>query len=56
MLTCCVISRRRYVEELTLLKNVLVTNGYPEKLARETFDRFWRTKTLKAILKGWNRR
>ena len=25
------------VEELTLLKNVFVANGYPEKLVRETF-------------------
>ena len=40
------------VEELTLLKNVFVANGYPEKLVRETFERSWTTETLKAILKG----
>ena len=40
------------MEELTLLKNVFVANGYPEKLVRETFERSWTTEMLKAILKG----
>ena len=40
------------MEELTLLNNVFVANGYPEKLVRETFERSWTTETLKAILKG----
>ena len=44
------------LEELTLLKDVFIANGYPEKLVRETVDRSWTTETLKAILKGWSRR
>ena len=40
------------LEELTVLQNVFVANGYPKKLAREIFDRSWTTQILKGRAGG----
>jgi len=40
------------LEELALLKNVFVSNGYPEKLVRKTVQESWAKETLKAVLAG----
>ena len=40
------------LEELALLKNVFVSNGYPEKLVQKTVQESWAKETLKAILVG----
>ena len=40
------------LEELTLLKDVFISNGYPEKLVLQTLEQSWATETLKAILVG----
>ena len=40
------------MEELALLKNVFVSNGYPEKLVQKTVQESWAKETLKAILVG----
>ena len=33
--------REDLLEELTLLRNVFINNGYPEKLVRETLNKSW---------------
>ena len=38
------------LEELELLKNVFISNGYPEKLVLKTMQESWAKETLKAIL------
>ena len=40
------------LEELALLRNVFVSNGYPEKLVLKTLEESWATETLKAMLVG----
>ena len=40
------------LEELDLLKNVFIRNGYPEQLVTKTFIESWPRETLKAVLKG----
>jgi hypothetical protein len=40
------------LEELELLRNVFICNGYPEHLVSATLKESWRRETLKAILKG----
>jgi len=40
------------LEELDLLKNVFISNGYPEKLVSKTITESWPRETLKAVLKG----
>ena len=40
------------LEELALLKNVFITNGYPEKLVKKTLEESWAKETLKAVLVG----
>ena len=40
------------LEELELLKNVFISNGYPEKLVLKTLKELWAKETLKAVLKG----
>ena len=40
------------LEELELLKNVFISNGYPEKLVLKTFKESWAKETLKAVLVG----
>ena len=40
------------LEELALLRNVFVSNGYPEKLVLQTLEESWATETLKAMLVG----
>ena len=40
------------LEELSLLKDVFLSNGYPEKLILKTLKDLWAKKTLKAVLKG----
>ena len=39
-------------EELELLKNVFLCNGYPELLVAKTLKESWARETLKAALKG----
>ena len=39
------------LEELDLLKNVFISNGYPEKLVSKTITESWPRETLKAVLK-----
>ena len=41
------------LEELELLKNVFISNGYPEKLVLTTLkESSWAKETLKAVLVG----
>ena len=40
------------LEELSLLKDVFISNGYPEKLVLQTLERSWAAETLKAVLVG----
>jgi len=40
------------LEELALLTNVFVTNGYPEKLVKKTMEESWAKETLKAVMVG----
>ena len=40
------------LEELSLLKDVFISNGYPEKLVLKTLEESWVKETLKAVLKG----
>ena len=40
------------MEELELLKNVFISNGYPEKLVLKTMKESWAKETLKAVLVG----
>ena len=40
------------LEELELLKNVFISNGYLEKLVLKTMQESWAKETLKAILVG----
>ena len=40
------------LEELDLLKNVFIRNGYPEQLVTKTLIESWPRETLKAVLKG----
>ena len=35
-----------------MLKDVFISNGYPEKLVLQTFEQSWTTETLKAVLVG----
>ena len=39
------------LEELELLRNVFICNGYPEHLVSATLKESWRRETLKAIFK-----
>ena len=39
-------------EDLDLLKNVFISNGYPEHLILKTLREPWPRETLKAVLKG----
>ena len=36
------------LEELALLRNVFVSNGYPDKLVLKTLEESWANETLKA--------
>jgi hypothetical protein len=38
------------LEELNLLKDVFIANGYPEKLVSETIKQSWASETLKAMI------
>ena len=38
------------MEELNLLKDVFIANGYPEKLVSETIKQSWESETLKAMI------
>ena len=40
------------MEELELLKNVFISNGYPEKLVLKTVQESWAKETMKAVLVG----
>jgi len=40
------------MEELCLLRNVFISNGYPVKLVKETLEIAWEVETLKAVLAG----
>ena len=40
------------MEELELLKNVFISNGYPEKLVLKTLKESWAKEALKAVLVG----
>ena len=44
------------LEELSLLKDVFISNGYPEKLVLQTLAHSWATETLKAVLVGYKDR
>ena len=37
------------IEELDLLKNVFISNGYPEHLVLKTLSESWPRETLKAV-------
>ena len=40
------------LEELAILKDVFISNGYPEKLVLKTLEESWAKETMKAVLKG----
>ena len=40
------------LEELDLLKNVFIGNGYPQHLVTKTLNESWPRETLKVVLKG----
>ena len=40
------------LEELALLKDVFLSNGYPGKLVLKALKDSWAKETLKAVLKG----
>ena len=40
------------MDELSLLKDVFIANGYPEKLVKDTLEKSWEVETLKAVLVG----
>ena len=40
------------LEELSLVKDVFMSNGYPEKLVLQTLEQLWCMETLKAVLVG----
>ena len=40
------------LEELELLRNVFICNGYPEHLVSKTLRESWPRETLKAVLRG----
>ena len=40
------------LEELDLLKDIFIGNGYPEHLVTKTLNESWPRETLKAVLKG----
>ena len=40
------------LEELALLKDVFISNGYPEKLVLKTLEESWAKETMKTVLKG----
>ena len=42
----------RTLEELELLKNMLLSNGHPEKLAWKTVQESWAKETLMAVCVG----
>ena len=44
--------REDLLEELALLRDVFIANGYPEKLVQKTLNESWAKETLKAVLKG----
>ena len=49
---CDVDKKKDVLEKLALLKNVFVSNGYPEKLVQKTVQESWAKETLKTILVG----
>ena len=51
MFTICDL-KEDLLEELDLLKNVFICNGYPEKLVSKMITESWPRETLKAVLKG----
>ena len=40
------------LEELELLRNVFICNGYPDHLVSATLEETWSRETLKAVLRG----
>ena len=44
--------REDLLEELALLRDVFIANGYPEKLVQKTLNESWVKEMLKADLKG----
>ena len=44
--------REDLLEELSLLRDVFIANGYPEKLVQQTLNESWAKETLKTVLKG----
>ena len=42
--------REDLLEELDLLRDVFIANGYPQECVTKTIDKSWNTETLKAIL------
>ena len=46
------IRREDLLEELELLKNVFISNGYPEKLVLKPVHESWAKETMKAVLVG----
>ena len=47
--TCALQQDERLLEEMDLLKNFFVSNGYPEKLVLKTVQESWAKETLKAV-------
>ena len=44
--------KENLLEELDLLRNVFIRNGYLEKLVVKTLQESWPREALKAVLKG----
>ena len=40
------------MDELSLLRDVFIAHGYPERLVKETLEKSWEVETLKAVLVG----
>ena len=40
------------LDEFSLLRDVFIANGYPERLVKETLEKTWEVGTLKAVLVG----
>ena len=40
------------LDELSLLRDVFIADGYPEKLVNNTLEKSWEVETLKAVLVG----
>ena len=49
---CLCDEKQDLLDELSLLRDVFIANGYPERLVKETLEKSWEVETLKAVLVG----